>query len=60
MLHHVGNTGDEFTVGRFAAGSRDGVAEVFIQGIQITAAPGHFDKVTDGAKKIAFIGIFMA
>ena len=60
VFHHVCHSCDELTIGRLAPAGGDGVAEVFIQGIQITPAPGHFDEMTDGSQKIAFIGIFMA
>ena len=59
-LHHVGHSGDELAVGRFAPGGGDGVAEVFLQHIQVSPGPGHLDEVTDGTPKIPFIGIFMA
>ena len=56
----IAEAGDELAICRFAPAGGDGVAEIPVQNIQIPPVPGHFNEMPDGAKKIAFIGIFMA
>src|SRR5699024_9702118 len=48
-LEIVRDHGDEFRVGRFAAGVADGVAEEGVEHIDISAVPGDLDGVADGA-----------
>ena len=60
LLHHIGDSRDELSVGGFSLVHGNGVAKVFLQNVQVSPAPGYFDEVTDGPLKIPFIGIFMA
>ena len=61
--HLIGDHGDEFAVGGFAAQVMDGIAEVAIEGIHISPVPRNLDSVADGALHAAgggavFLGNF--
>lgn len=45
----VGNHRDKFAVGGFSLDARDCVAEVILQGFDVTAVPRNLDRVPDGA-----------
>ena len=42
-LHNVGHSRDELPIGGFATAGGDGVAEVFLQNVQVSPGPGNFD-----------------
>ena len=45
----IGDHGDKFGIGRFAAAVLNRIAEISIQSIYIAAIPCHFDGVADSA-----------
>ena len=49
LLHYIGHSGDEFTVGGFSFFGADGVAEISVQDIQFASGPGNLDQVPDGS-----------
>ena len=49
-LKTVGDHGDELAVGGLPLDVGDGVAEVFLQCLQIPAVPGHLNGVADGPR----------
>ena len=57
---NVCQTGDKLAIGRLAPAGGDGIAEIFVQHIDITPDPGHLDEMPDGTPKIPFIGILVA
>ena len=48
-LQFVRNQGDELRIGGLALGVAHGIAEEFLQGVQVTPVPGDFNSMADGS-----------